>query len=427
MIKRLLFFCLLILSGLTFLSAETKKSGVIVIQGATVVTVTGDPIPGGTIVIEGDRIAAVGKDIPVPAGAVVLDATGLFAYPGMIDAGCFLGLQEIRMVRATVDSQETGRVNPQVSALEALRPDSMHIPISLSTGITAALVLPSGGLISGKCGLIKLTGWTTEEMTIKDPVAMVVQFPSMRGSRRPSDTPQPPSRNLQDLQEIFDQARYYGQAVSTAAADKALPLPDFNETLQFMQPVVSGELPVLFNVHSEKDILDCIDFVKKEKIKAVFMGVTLGWKAADKIAEAGIPVILGSMTDMPSSWDDGYDAVYRNPVLLHEAGVKIAFSSQSSSLAKDLPSMAGKAAAFGLDRSEALKAVTINSAEILGVAESMGSLEKGKLANIVLCDDDILELRTNIRHVFVEGVEADLSTVYTELLNKWKKRHKKPE
>ncbi|MBU4203773.1 MAG: amidohydrolase family protein, partial [Acidobacteria bacterium] len=158
-----------------------------------------------------------------------------------------------------------------------------------------------------------------------------------------------------------------------------------------------------------------------------FMGVTDGWKAADKIAEAGIPVILGSMTDMPSSWDDGYDAIYRNPSILNKAGVKIAFSSQSSSLAKDLPYMAGKAAAFGLDREEALKAVTIYSAEILGVADSMGSLEKGKLANIVLCDDDILELRTNIRHVFVEGVEADLSTVYTELLNKWKKRHKKPE
>ena len=425
--RRQLLIFVLILAGSAFLSAETVKPDVIVIQGATVVPVSGDPIPGGTIVIKGDRIADVGKDLPIPDGAKVLDASGLFAYPGLIDAGCFLGLQEIGQVRATVDSQETGRVNPQVSALEALRPDSMHIPISLSNGITAALILPSGGLISGKCGLIKLVGWTTEEMTVKNPVAMVVQFPSMRRSRRESSTPQPPSRNLQDLQDLFEKARYYGKAVKAAESDTSLPLPDFDETLHFMQPVAEGVLPIIFSVHSEKDILDCIDFVKKEKIKAVFMGVTYGWKVADKIAEAGIPVIIGSLTDMPSSWDDGYDAIYRNPAVLQQAGVKIAFSSQSSSLAKDLPYMAGKAAAFGLDRKEALKAVTINSAEMLGVGELMGSIEKGKLANVVLCDNDILELRTNIKHVFVDGVEADLSTVYTELLNKWKKRYKIPD
>ena len=190
-----------------------------------------------------------------------------------------------------------------------------------------------------------------------------------------------------------------------------------------MLPVVNGQLPVIVSVHSEQGILDAIQLVKEEKVRAIFSGVSEGWKVADKIKEAGIPVIFGSLYAMPPKWEDGYDSLYRNPAVLHNAGILFAFSSQSASLAKDLPYHAAKAAAFGLDKKEALKGVTIYPAEIFGIDDKVGSLEKGKLANIVLTDGDILEMRTQIKHVFIEGKESDLSSVYTELLEKYKKRN----
>ena len=177
----------------------------------------------------------------------------------------------------------------------------------------------------------------------------------------------------------------------------------------------------MISVHGEKDILDAIKFVEEEKLKAIFFGVSEGWKVAGEIGKSGIPVVFYSLNAMPSEWEDGYDALYRNPSVLHQAGVKIAFSSSSASMAKDLPYHAAKAAAFGLDKREALKAVTIYPAEIFGVDNLMGSLEKGKLANIVVSDGDILELRTHVKHVFIEGKKMDLFTRYEELLEKYKK------
>ncbi len=177
----------------------------------------------------------------------------------------------------------------------------------------------------------------------------------------------------------------------------------------------------MISVHSEKDIRAAIPFVRDEGLKAVFYGVEQGFKAADELAKAAIPVVIGSLYDMPPVWEDGYDALFRNPGLMAKAGVKIAFSSSSASVAKDLPYHAAKAAAFGLDKAEALRAVTINPAVILGVDKTMGSLEQGKAANIVLADGDILELRTNIKKVYIDGRETDLSNRYTELLDKFKK------
>jgi imidazolonepropionase-like amidohydrolase len=143
----------------------------------------------------------------------------------------------------------------------------------------------------------------------------------------------------------------------------------------------------------------------------------------DDLKKSGIPVIFGSLNAMPTKWEDGYDAIYRNPDILAKKGVQFAFSSQSATMAKDLPYHAAKAAAFGLDKKEALKGVTIYPARIFGVADKMGSLEKGKLANIVLADGDMLDVRTNIKYVFIDGKQTDLSNIYTELLERYKKRH----
>jgi imidazolonepropionase-like amidohydrolase len=261
-------------------------------------------------------------------------------------------------------------------------------------------------------------------MVIKNPVAMHINLPTLprpSRSRREPEKREEASKKIKELKDLFKKARFYHKRRELAEKNVLLPRPAFDEELEFLLPVVNGELPVMISVHGEKDIQDVIKFVEEEKLEAIFFGVSEGWKLPDKIGKCGIPVVFASLYDMPTKWEDGYDALYRNPAVLNQAGVKIAFSSSSASLAKDLPYHAAKAVAFGLDRKQALKAVTINPAEIFGVDDLMGSLEKGKLANIVVADGDILELRTHIKHVFIEGKEMDLFTRYEELLEKYKK------
>ncbi len=426
--NRVVLVTLAVLAAAAVLLAQAQAPKVIAIKGARVIPVVGEEIPSGTILIRGGLIEAIGPDMTIPAGAEVVDAAGLRAYPGLIDGYSFLGLQEISSVAATVDNRETGRLNPQALALEAVRYDSMHIPIARSNGITAALVAPAGGLISGQSALLRLDGWTNREMAVKPAAAMHIELPGLRGGRGgfpgraagPARVDGP--RLLEELRTLFHDARFYQKRREAAAKNPALPEPGFNETFESLQPLLRGEQPAMISVHGERDIRAAIQFVKDEGLKAIFLGVEQGFKAADDLKKAGIPCVLGSLYDMPPVWEDGYDALFLNPVLLSRAGVKIAFSSSSSSAAKDLPYHAAKAAAFGLDRREALKAVTIYPAEIFGVDKIMGSLEKGKAANIVLADDDILELRTNIRKVYIDGRETDLTNRYTELLDKFKKR-----
>lgn len=415
-------------------SAQTAaKAGaadkVVVIVNARIVPVVGPEIPKGTIVVKGGKIEAVGAGVAVPAGAEVVDAAGLTAYPGMIDGYSQLGLVEISGVAATVDSRETGRINPQARALEAVRYDSMHIPITRSNGITAALVAPSGGVVSGVSCLLRLDGWTNREMAVDEAAAMMIELPGLRarggfggGGRGAAPVRVDGPGILAELKGLFAAARAYEKRRDAAAKDARLALPGFDETSEALLPLLKGEMPAMFSVHSERDIKAAIQFVKDEGLKAVFYGVEQGFKAADELAKAGIPVVLGSMYDLPPVGEDGYDAVFRNPGLLAKAGVRIAFSSSSASVAKDLPYHAAKAAAFGLDKDEALRAVTINPARIFGVDKVMGSLEAGKAANIVLADGDILEMRTNIKKVWIDGRETDLSNRYTELLDKFKKR-----
>lgn len=424
MSRKILLYSIVLLILTSYAASQEKDIDIIAIKNVTIIPVVGQDIPEGTIVIRDGLIEEIGPNIPIPEGAKIYDAKGLRAYPGMIDSSCTLGLYEIGSLRATIDNRETGDINPQVRSVEALRPDSMHIPISRSNGITTALIVPSGGLVAGQSGLIRLTGKTPDEMIFKEAVAMHIELPGMRRSRRRvvTQTAQPASKKITDLKELFHKARMYQKQKNAANKNMNLVLPEFDEKLEFMVPVINGNLPVIISVHSEQDILDAIRFVKDENIKAVFSGVSQGWKVADKLKEAEIPVIFGSMYTMPPKWEDGYDSLYRNPAILQKAGVRFAFSSQSASVAKDLPYHAAKAAAFGLDRREALKGVTIYPAQIFGIDDKVGSLEKGKVANIVLTDGDILEMRTNIRYVFIDGKEADLSSVYTELLDKYKNR-----
>ena len=287
MTKRALFIALLIVMLAPLASPRSgtpETSRTIAIINARIIPVVGAEVPKGTILIKDGLIAAVGADVAVPAGAEVVDAAGLRAYPGMIDGYSSLGLVEISGVAATVDRSETGRVNPQARALEAVRYDSMHIPIARSNGITAALVAPSGGLVSGVSCLLKLDGWTNREMAIKPAAAMQIELPGLRGGRGGfgggrgaaqvrADGP----TLLAELRELFAAARAYEKRRDAAVKDRRLALPEFNETYECLLPLVKGELPAMISVHSERDIKAAIQFVQDEKLKAVFYGAEQGF------------------------------------------------------------------------------------------------------------------------------------------------------
>src|SRR5512143_2216227 len=294
MTRRAIVAAVLVVVAAPFLTAQTSGAAadkVIAITNARIIPVVGAEIAKGTILIKDGTIAAIGADVAVPAGAEVVDAAGLRAYPGMIDAYSSLGLVEVSAVAATVDNRETGRINPQARALEAVRYDSMHIPIARSNGITAAIVAPSGGVIAGVSCLLRLDGWTNREMAVDGDAAMQIELPGLRAGRggfgggrmgaAPVRVDGPGI--LAELKGLFQAARAYEKRRDAAGKDARLALPEFDETSEALLPLIKGEMPAMISVHSERDIRAAIKFVSEEGIKAVFYGVEQGFKCAGEL------------------------------------------------------------------------------------------------------------------------------------------------
>jgi len=402
------------------------------IKNATIVTVTGPELENGTLVIEGNKITAIGKNVEIPGDAVVIDAKGLFVYPGLIDASTSLGLSEVGAVAATQDVYELGTYNSHIKAIVAINPHSVHIPISRVNGITSAVVVPGGGIISGQCAFINLNGWTPEEMALKAPVGISISFPRMpREStfgRRRESSPQELSKakkraekQLNDLKDVFKKAKRYAAKWEEFSTSKKPPAPDKELMLHALIPVIKKELPVVISVRAEEDIKNAVEFVKELDLKAIFQGVDDGWKVASLLSKNNIPVLVGPVLRLPGP-KDPYDARYANAKVLSKAGVKIAFITRSAPDVRNLPYHAGTAAAFGLPKEEALKAITIYPAEIFGVADKIGSLEQGKLANVIVTDGDPLEMLTQVKHLFIAGEKIPLESKHTKLYEKFRKR-----
>jgi imidazolonepropionase-like amidohydrolase len=402
------------------------------IRNARIVTVTGPAIERGTVVIAGGKIAAVGASVQVPAGAKVIDGTNLSVYPGMIDAGSEIGLTEIGSVAGSVDVAEIGDNNANIHVDVAIRPDSSHIAVTRVNGITSALSAPRGGLIAGQSALLNLDGWVPRDMILKSPVAIHINWPggfgvgsefAFQGTRgATSEARREQDKQVENLKKILRDARAYADAKDARAKDASLPKQDVDLKMEALIPVVRAEMPVVINANTERDIKSAIAFADEMKIKMILAGGIEAFRVADQLKAKNIPVIVGPVLRMPNREDDAYDAAFANAGLLAKAGVKIAFQTTDSAMARDLPYHAGMAAAFGLPKEEALKAVTINPAEIFGVADRIGSIEQGKLANVIVTDGDPLEIRTQVKHVFINGREIPLSSRHTELYEKYKAR-----
>jgi imidazolonepropionase-like amidohydrolase len=407
---------------------------------AKIFTLSGSPIEDGTLVIRDGKIAAVGANVEVPAGAQVIDAKGLQIYPGLFDPITQMGMSEISAVNATVDTTETGAYNPDVVAATAIFPSSEHIPVTRASGITEVLAVPdsggfdsggSRGVIGGQASAIHLAGWTIYDMTIKKSVAMVISWPQMETrsfdfatfsiKNKPfSEAKQGYEKQVNELSDYLDRARHYAQAMGHGGpADYQRDLK-----LETLAPVVRGQLPVLVFADRARDIRNAIEFCDKQKLKMILAGGEQAYRVKDLLRSKGIPVILRPTLTLPSEEDDAYDRLLSQPAELAAAGVKIAFGSFDNSFARRLGQQAANAVAYGLPYDEALKAVTVYPAEIFGVADQVGTLETGKVANIIVTNGDPLELTTEVKYLFIKGQSTSLDNRHLRLYEKYSNRPK---
>lgn len=413
------------------------------IRGATVHTMAGRDIENGSVLIRDGKIVGVGKNLTAPKDAKVIEAKGLQVYPGMIDAGTEIGLVEVNAVRETQDMNEIGRFNPQLVALTAVNPSSEHIAVTRVNGITSVATMPQGQLISGQVSLIHLDGWTTDEMGIKARAALHLRMPFIQigGGRRfvPDDEPGGGSpiggsnysearrsfeKQMADLNDFFESARRYKLAKQAQAQTRAT---DFREDLKLdsMIPVIDGTEPILVTAIREREIRDAIAFADTQKVKIILCEAPEAYKVIKEIKAHDIPVILGPVFALPMDEDDPYDRAFTTAAELDKAGIRFAFASLSGGAnlaSRNLPYQAAQAVAFGLPHDDAIKALTRNAAEIWGVANQIGTVEEGKLADLIVTDGDPLESRTQVRNIFIRGKLIDLTNRQKELYEKYLNR-----
>ena len=421
-------------------SAQPPTSSTYALTHAKIFTLAGAPIEDGTLVIRDGKIAAVGANVEVPAGAEVIDVKGLQVYPGLFDPITQMGLSEIPAVSATVDTTETGEFNPDVVAATAILPSSEHIPVTRAAGITEVLAVPDSGgfdsrggegVIGGQASAINLAGWTINDMLIKKSVAMVIVWPEIatesfdfatfsRKEKPFSEAKQEYDKKVNELADYLDGARHYAQAMGHGGpADYQRDLK-----LEALAPVVRGQLPVLVFADRARDIRNAIEFCDKQKLKMILAGGMEAYKEKDLLRSKGIPVVLRPTLTAPMNEDDPYDRLLTQPAELAAAGVKIAFGSFDNSFARRLGQQAANAVAYGLPYDEALKAVTIYPAEIFGLGDQVGTLETGKVANVIVTNGDPLELTTDVKYLFIKGQRTSLDNKHLRLYEKYLNRPK---
>ncbi|MCU1241007.1 MAG: N-acetylglucosamine-6-phosphate deacetylase [Candidatus Acidoferrum typicum] len=432
--------CVLTLPCLPKTASAQAQPTTYAITHAKIFTLSGTIIDDGTVVIQNGKIANVGAAVEVPVGAQVIDGKGLQVYPGLFDPVTQMGLREIGAVSATVDSAETGQFNPDVVAAEAVLPSSEHIPVTRASGITEVLAVPASGgmdsggatgILGGQASAIHMSGWTISDMLLKKSVAMVLNWPTIetktfdfstfsRKEKSYSDAKQEYEKQVIELTDWLERARHYAQALGHGGAG------DFQRDVKLdaLVPVTRGELPVLVFADKARDIRGAVEFCEKQKLKMILGGGAEAYKVKDLLRSKGIPVILGPTLTLPGEEDDPYDRLLTQPAELAAAGVKFAFGSFDNSFARRLGQQAANAVAYGLPYDEALKAVTLYPAEIFGLADQVGTLESGKIANVIVTNGDPLELTTEVRYLFIKGQLTSLDNKQKALYEKYLNRPK---
>jgi imidazolonepropionase-like amidohydrolase len=444
------------------------ESSVIALVGATVHPVSGPAIPQGVVVVHGGRIAAVGSaaEVEVPAGATRIDVSGKHIYPGLISPLTQIGLDEISSIASARDDSEVGDFNPHVRALTAIHPHSVAIPVLRANGITSALSIFSSGIVQGMGSVVQLTGDTPERMEIESRAALVIDFPVKplegQGGRRPFEAASagshldddqfddghwhggtavaepllvapPPTEGtlegerMEKLIALFERALLYSRKASSRDEPTARFEPQAHGStdilLEAMVPAVTGKVPVFFRVRTEREIRSLFLFLDKfPSVRAVVVGGDQAFRVAAELARRQVAVILENVIAPTSDRDDPVTARWENAGILHAAGVKVAFAVDGVEQTRNLPYHAAKAAAFGLPREEALRALTSNTAEILGLGSELGTIETGKRADLIVTTGDPLQIVTQIERAFIGGMEVSLESKHTELYEQFRNR-----
>jgi imidazolonepropionase-like amidohydrolase len=422
-------------SGAFFGGAARAET--LALVGGTVHTVTGPTLENATVVIVDGRITAVGAGVSAPAGAKVVSVAGKQVYPGFIAPNTVLGLTEVTSVQGSNDFAETGDVNPNIRAEVEVNPESELIPVARANGITSALIVPQGGALSGTSALMHLDGWTREDMTVRAPVALHVNWPSMTPQRgffiqqSPEEQAKARDQAIESLKKSFDDARAYWTA-HDAEGKAGIPRHDLDAKWDAMGRALKGEIPVMIRAQSLAQIRAALKFADEEKLpRLILVGGGDAWRIADELRRRHVAVIADGLLGMPRRRSDAYDENFALPAKLAAAGIPFCISDGGTSFgamnARNLAYHAAMAAAFGLSREDALKSVTIWPAEILGAGAQVGSIEVGKRGDLFIADGDPLEIATHIEQVYIDGKAVSMENRQSRLFEKYDARPRGPK
>ncbi len=431
-----LIFPILFLLNLIFSSDQIPapdQDHPMLIKGGTIHTVSHGTLENADILFDNGKIISVGHELTVPAETEMIDAAGKHVFPGLISAGSTLGLQEIGAVRATRDYAEVGDVNPNVRANVSYNPDSELIPISRSNGILLALSVPRSGRISGTSSLMMLDGWTWEDATLKHPIGLHLFWPSMdqpkkkRGKKKKEhDKKDSRLKAIQKVDDLFQEARAYLKLKENNSSSYKHDL-----RLDGMLPVIEGDIPVFIHANEVRQIEAAVYWADRQNLAMVLVGGKDSWRVTQLLKERDTPVIYTQTHSTPMRRFEQYDQAFITPFQLYKAGVQFCISNSESSFQtphiRNLPYHAAKAASYGLPLEEALRSITLSTAEILGVADQAGSLEVGKDATFFIADGDILDVRTEVLIAFIQGKKIDLNDRHKMLYTKYQKKYRQKD
>ncbi len=405
-------------------------------KSVTVFPVSSPKLENTTLLVIDGKIADIGAK-SAPKGVRVIDGKGLQVYPGIINSATNIGLSEISSIRETNDTGELGDFNPQLRAIIAINPETEHIPVIRANGISTVITLPgtsggfgggAAGIILGQAALIHLDGYTYEEMEINRTAAYQMRFPTMQSRAFDFDTFQTTRGSFADAKKRFDAQMkeiklFFSEARNyMLAKDAKTPGLRVNLKYEAMIPLLTGKAPLMVIVGKEREIMAAIHFAEEEKVKLILADVREPNKAIEEIAKRKIPCILGPVTQLPADADMSYDFNFALPAQLYKAGVKFAFGSFQNQFARNIAFEAASASSYGLPYDEALRALTLNAAEIWGVGDKYGSIEKGKYADLLVTNGDPLEVKTEVRMLFIQGRTQNLESKQTKLYDKYRQR-----
>ncbi len=408
------------------------QSHPILLKGGDLYTVSSGVLEKTDLLFEAGSITQIGKNLTPPSEAEVIDVTGERVYPGLIAPETGLGLTEIGAVRATRDGSETGSITPEVRTHIAYNPDSEILPTVRSNGITTALVVPGGSLIRGRSSLLNLDGWTKEDAAEKLDLGLSVSWPraSIITAWWMTQSAEEQKKNIKKsrkrLIDAFEEAHRYYLAKKHSSKKSSANLPQ-DLRWEAMAPVFSGDMPVMISANDYRQIDEALELAKKYNLRIIIVGGAESWKIAKRLKRANVPVILRRVQSMPMRQDDGYDEAFLLPKKLADAGVTFCFSNSAGGPStwdsRNLPFQAGQAIGAGLSPEAALRSLTLTTAEILGVADRIGSLEIGKKATIVVSDGDLLDALTNrVVYEFIGGRRVDLNNRHKALYEKYRQK-----